>query len=90
MYRREIDKLFTPSLQGVAKLMNEQLDAASEYHFEVNKLMTLHFVSSKLTPCQKIILTGGFAQSERLERYLRENLARRFGRHIELVLYKTQ
>lgn len=82
--------LFRPSLQGVAKLMNEQLDATAEYNIEVNREAAAYLELLRLTRCQKVILMGGFAQSERLEKYLRETLARRLGGGIELVLHKSQ
>ncbi|OCL11764.1 hypothetical protein AOQ84DRAFT_361216 [Glonium stellatum] len=61
--RKEAKKLFKPSLEGVARVMMDQLRMAQQKGRKV----------------KKIILIGGFGQSESLSAYLRDTLEKECG-----------
>lgn len=78
MDSKEIKKLFQPSLDGVAQVMKDQLRMAQQKGCEVKvaNMPSLSTSSTSLTfDTQKVILMGGFGQSESLSAHLRDTLA---------------
>ncbi|MCJ1246533.1 hypothetical protein MMC30_003741 [Trapelia coarctata] len=58
--KEDLNNVFKPRLKGVARLMREQLELASQKNLDV----------------KKVILIGGFASSPSLQNYLRQELKR--------------
>ncbi|EXJ61551.1 hypothetical protein A1O7_01979 [Cladophialophora yegresii CBS 114405] len=71
--RKEMEVLFLPSLEGVAEIMKEQLRLAREKGCDV----------------KKIILMGGFGQSESLCDHLRKSLATECGPWARTIVFET-
>lgn len=83
-----MESLFLPSLEGVAEVMKEQLRLAWEKGCDVKVLSTSFSRHQTYFDPQKIILMGGFGQSESLHAHLRKSLATECGPSAQKIVFE--
>lgn len=71
---------FRPSLEGIATLIQKQLDACEDIHVRVQVRVYCLKEAASQFPClslskQKIILFGGYSQSKTLQHFLKQKFS---------------
>lgn len=83
-----MESLFLPSLEGVAEVMKEQLRLAWGKKMRCEGIKHIIFSSPSSFDPQKIILMGGFGQSESLHAHLRKSLTTECGPSAQNIVFE--